>query len=300
MTNTYDMAAIISQAAAQAPNMNEATKGGGGEYTPPKAGACIVTLIGYIEKGIQHVPASKHDPVKFPAKDEDQVDLIFELSGKGHEPKEHEGKLYPERMTVTLKKSLNEKAWFYKIFKALNYDGQATHFAQLLGNYFLATVVHSEPNKDGKVFASFKDKSSGYTFRAPFYNPDPMDLSVTAKFPQPQVHSEQRLFLWDFANKQMWDSLYIDGEYAERKDEKTGKIISPARSKNVIQEKIKAAVNFKGSPIAEIIGDEALNLDDAQLQGLEQGQAKPAEQKQEPVEQTSQQAADDALAGLLG
>lgn len=299
MTNQFDMAAIINQAAQQSPNMNEAQKGGGGEYTPPKAGNCIVTLIGYIEKGIQHVPASKHDPVKFPAKDEDQVDLIFELSGKGHEPKEHEGKLYPERMTVTLKKSLNEKAWFYKIFKALNYDGQATHFAQLLGQHFLATVVHSEPNKEGKVFASFKDKSSGYTFRAPFYNPDPMDLSVTAKFPKPEVISEQRLFLWDFASKQMWDSLYIDGEYPERKDEKSGKIISPARSKNVIQNKIKGAVNFKGSPIAEIIGDDALNLDEAQLAGLEQSQA-PAESKPEPQSQTSQQAADDALAGLLG
>lgn len=305
MSNAAIQAAIAA-AAAQSPNMNEAQKGGGGDYTPPKAGPAIVTLVAYIETGIQHEPASTFDPIKFPAKDEDQVELIFEVGGKGHEPKETEdGKKIPERIKVKLKKSLNEKAWFYRIFKALNYDGTATHFAQLVGKHFKATIVHSVPKKEGgAVYAGFKDKNSGYTFAAPIYNPiDPEtgmpDMEKTAKFPQPPVISELKVFLWDYASREMWDSLYIDGEYAEVKDEKTGAVIRPAKSKNYFQERIKSAKNFAGSPIAEIIGDEALILDDVQAAGLEQSQA-PAEKKPEPVQQTSQDAADDALAALMG
>ena len=266
MTNAAVQAAIAA-AAAQTPNMNEAQKGGGGEWTPPAAGKCLVTLIGYIELGVQHVPASKTDPVKFPAHDEEQVDLIFELSGKGHEPKEIDGKFYPERITVNLKKSLNEKAWFYKIFKVLNWDSTATHFAQLVGRHFLATVVHTK-GKGDKVWAGFKlpaAQGGGYTFAAPTYNPvDPEtqmpDVTIVKEFPKPKVYSDFRVFLWDYASREMWDSLYIDGQYDERKDDK-GNVISPARSKNVIQNKIKGAVNFQGSPIAEIVGDEVLNVD---------------------------------------
>ncbi len=287
--------AAIAAAAQQAPNMNEATKGGGGDYTPPKAGNCIVTLVGYIELGIQHVPASKTDPIKFPAKDEEQVELVFEVSGKGHEPKEVDGKLYPERIGFTVKKSLNEKAWFYRIFKALNYDGTATHFAQLIGRHYLATIVHTKGAGD-KVWVGFKNKDTGYTFRAPMYQPDPLgDPDKLLPFPKPEVISEPRVFLWDYASKQMWDSIYIDGEYAERKDDK-GNVTQPAKSKNKFQLKIKAAKNWQGSPMQELLGDGELDLDQMQGDALEQSQ-KPAEQ---PATQTSQQSADDALSDLLG
>lgn len=317
MSNAAIQAAIAA-AAAQSPNMNEAQKGGGGEYTPPKAGPCLVTLVSYIELGVQHVPASQFDPIKFPAHDEEQVDLVFEIHGKGHEPKELEdGRKIPERITVTLKKSLNEKAWFYRIFKALNYDGTATHFAQLVGKHFKATIVHSVPKKEGgKVYAGFKDKTTGYTFAPPTYNPiDPEtqlpDMNEVRVFPKPTPITELKVFLWDYASREMWDSLYIDGQWDEKKNDK-GEVIYPAKSKNVIQNKIKGAVNFQGSPIAEILGDEVLNLDEMQGAALDQSQAEPddidlldqtadrvAKQDAKPVTQTSQAAADDALADLM-
>lgn len=252
------MAAAIAAAASQEPDMKEAQKGGGG-WTPPAAGGCIVTLVGYIETGIQIVPPSKVDPVKFPGGPEDQVDLIFEISGKGHEPKELEnGTKIPERLTVTLKKSLNEKAWYYKIFNALNYDKTATHFAQLLGKHFLATIIHS-PNKKNPAspYAGFKDKVTGYTFRAPIYNPNPLDMTETAIVPKPAVLTPLKLFLWTHPSKPMWDSLYIEGKYDDRKDEKTG-VVTPGRSKNVLQNKIRGAKNFEGSPIFDIVGGLAL------------------------------------------
>jgi hypothetical protein len=249
--NAEQIAAAVAAAAAVAPDMKEATKGGG-TYVPPAAGGCIVTLVGYVELGIQHVEASKFDPVKYPAKDENQVQLTFEISGKGHEPKVVEGKPpIPERISVTLNKSLNEKAWFFKIFNTLNYDKQATHFAQLLGKHFRATVVHTKAKQGDKVYAGFKD-ANGYTFAAPVYNPDPLDLSITAILPKPAALTPLKLFLWDFPSKPMWDSLYIEGKYDDRKDEKTG-AVTPGRSKNVFQETIRKAVNFPGSPVAELL-----------------------------------------------
>lgn len=293
-TPIFDVQAAIAQAAAQTPDMKEAQKGGG--YTPPAEGACFVTLVGYIELGIQHVPASKTDPVKFPAHDEEQVQLVFELAGKGHEPKEVDGKKIPERLSVTLKKSLNEKAWFYKIFNTLNYDKQATHFAQLLGKHFRAKVVHSG-SKD-KIFAGFKESAAnggGYTFAPPTYNPvDPEtlvpDVTITKIFPAPEVLTPLKLFLWDFPSKEMWASLYIEGKYEERKDEKTGKVISPARSKNVLQEKIKGAKNFAGSPLAELL------VGEVDLGAItEQQQPEPGA---DPVQPTDDAEAAAALAGL--
>jgi len=291
--NADAIAAAIAAAAAVAPDMKEATKGGG-NFVPPAAGGCLVTLVGYVELGIQHVPASKFDPIKFPAKDENQVQLTFELHGKGHEPKEvGEAKtLVPERISVTLNKSLNEKAWFFKIFNTLNYDKTATHFAQLLGKHFRAVVVHSVPKKAGDpVYAGFKD-ANGYTFAAPTYNPvDPdtqiPDMSQTRVFPKPNAITPLKLFLWDFPSKPMWDSLYIDGKYDDRKDEKTG-VVTPGRSKNVFQDKIRGAVNFKGSPIAELL------VGDIDVGGLVADV--PAEQA--PVDEPSADAEAAALAAL--
>jgi hypothetical protein len=105
--------------------------------------------------------------------------------------------------------------------------------------------------------------------------------------PAPRVHSALRLFLWAQASREMWDSLYIEGQYDEKKDEKTGKVIYPAKSKNVIQEKIKAAKNFVGSPLADILGtEELLTLPDTDAAALV-GTAPSAD------------AVDDALAGIL-
>lgn len=293
---TYDIQAAIAAAAAVEKDMNEVQKGGG-DYKPPAAGGCIVTLVGYVELGIQHVPASKHDPIKFPAKDEDQVDLIFEISGKGHEAKEIDGKFYPERMTVNLKKSLNEKAWFYRIFKmftAAYPELGATHMAQFLGKHFLSKIEHSVPKKEGdRVYASLKQKAAGYVFSAPqFTNPATDETTV---IPAPKLYSSFRCFLWAVPSQEMWDSLFIEGMYDAKVDEKTKKEIYPAKSKNVIQNKIKAAKNFNGSPIFDILGDSVLDLPDTDAAALE-GITDADLPDNAP---TDQAAVDEALAGIL-
>ena len=237
------VAAAIAKAAEQT-DMREAQKGGG-DYVPPAAGLCRLRFVGYVELG-------QHHNEKY-GKTQEKVELVFELSGKNHAPKEIDGKLYPIRIAVRENLSLNEKAWFYKIFKAMNYNGEATHIAQLLGQDFLGTVHH---NKVGdKTYANLRNES-GYTIRAPFHE----DLEGTVHRVEAGTQiSETRCFLWDYCDKAMWDSLYIEGQYDEVKDD-AGKVIKPARSKNVFQDQIRRAVNFPGSPVAELLSDGDLDL----------------------------------------
>lgn len=243
------VAAAIAKAAEQT-NMNESQKGGG-DYVPPAEGLCRLRFVAYIELG-------KHHDEKY-NKTRDKVMLTFELSGPKHEPKKMEdGTLIPHRISITETLSLNEKANFYKLFRAMNYDGTCTHIAQLLGNEFLGTVVHNK-SKDGKrTYANLRG-DSGYTIRKPYVE-DPETGEVRKIPAAPQV-SETRCFLWDYADKDMWDSIFIDGEY-EQETNDAGEVTRPARSKNVFQERIKSAVNFKGSPIEEILEHGALNLGD--------------------------------------
>lgn len=232
---TFDIASVVAQAAATSQDMNVSVKGGG-NYEPPAAGVCRLRLIGYIEIG-------KHEnriPNK-PAKIEDQVQLVFELSGPKHPAKTLEdGKVIPHRLTITVAKSLNEKANFYKLFKRMNYSGDAKIMAQLLGRSFLGTVVHDVKGEgaDRKVYARLKD-DAGYTVRPPVVD-DPETGETRTIEAAPQI-SPTRLFLWDMPSKEMWDSLFIDGAYDDGK------------SKNTIQDKIKSALNWDGSSMWNIL-----------------------------------------------
>lgn len=243
----FDISSAVNAAASQGVDMTKA-QSGGGDYQPPAKGVARARFIGYIEGGKQ-----KHEwegKVSY----KDKVRLIFELSGPKHPPHENgDGEKFPIRITIEENLSLNEKAHFYKIFRAMNYDGDATHIAQLLGKEFLVTVAHKE-SKKGRVFATLKNDAGQYTIRTP-YHEDPETGETRKISANPQI-SETRLFLWDFASKEMWDSLYIEGEYPEKKDDKTGEVIFPARSKNVFQEWILGANNFEGSPIDEILQGE--------------------------------------------
>lgn len=267
MSNVDPVQAAIQTAIAKAASQTDQGKAvkGGGDYQPPKAGLSIITLVGYIEQGV-HL----HEIPNKPSYESNDVQLIFELNGGANKAEEVDGKLIAKRITVTEKLSQNEKANYLKIFNAMNYDGQATHGAQLLGKHFLADVFVTE-GKDKNMYASLKGPN-GYTIRAPIViKGDPLDPENQTKVAVPapvRAQADNKVFLWDYASQEMWDSLFIDGEYEARKDEKTGKEY-PAKSKNVIQNKIKEALNWKGSPMQKILGEEALSLTDSPLTGTD-------------------------------
>ncbi|WYW04030.1 hypothetical protein SKa3_00019 [Pseudomonas phage vB_PpuP-SKa-3] len=286
--------AAIAKAAAQS-NHGEATKGGGGDMEPAKPGLTILTLVSYIEIGKQ-----LHEIPNKPSWESDDVLLVFEMNGGANKAKEVEGKLYPKRVEVQEKLSQNEKANYLKIFNQLNYDGQATHGSQLVGKHFLANVFVND-----KGYPSLKGPN-GYNFQAPIViKGDPLDPEQQTKHPVPapaRSDSTNRVFLWDYACQEMWDSIFIDGEYEARKDEKTGKEY-PAKSKNKFQILIKKALNFQGSPIQKILGEEALSLSDSPIGG-DDALSGTAEQESVATQSQSESeasasAAADPLDGLL-
>jgi hypothetical protein len=102
---------------------------------------------------------------------------------------------------------------------------------------------------------------------------------------------------------EQWGSLYIEGEYRERKDDKTG-VVTPAKCKNTLQNKIKGAVNFIGSPIHTLLvaGGVALDLpnvgEDPDERGNGQAAATPAKTQGSQTSSTTSPS-NDALGGII-
>jgi hypothetical protein len=285
--------AAISKAAAQS-NHGEATKGGG-DMEPAKAGLTILTLVSYIEVGVQ-----LHEIPNKPSWESNDVLLVFEMNGGANKAIEVDGKLYPKRVEVQEKLSQNEKANYLKLFNSMNYDGQCTHGSQLVGKHFLSQVYVND-----KGYPSLKGPN-GYAISAPIViKGDPLDPEQQTKVPVPApVRSDNtnRVFLWDYACQEMWDTIFIDGEYEARKDEKTGKEY-PAKSKNKFQLLIQKALNYKGSPIQKLLGEEALSLADSPLSAdpapLESVVTNVDSVTQSTMEVQTTAADADPLAGLL-
>ncbi len=223
------------KAAAQQTNMTEATGGGG--YTPPPEGHPNLRLVGYYELG-QH--EEKYGAAK--GKVKSKVQLVWELSG----PKYPVTDGNPMLMKQELAYSLNSKATLFKLFKEMNaaHGGKFTHIAEFLGDYgFKGTVKHTVKGEGDqkRTYANLENirKAERENDEGEMV-PVKVDPAIT----------EVKGFIWDQADPEMWDSIYIEGEWEERKND-AGEVTAPKRSKNVIQARIMSAINFKGSPVYE-------------------------------------------------
>lgn len=271
MTNAFNLDAIINQAADESVDLSEASKGGGG-ITPPNAGTCIATLVGYIELGRRVKKGYKGAADKKVRK----ARWIFELAG-GTNPHTvtEEGAKIAKRITVHTwlpepGKKASDKSGFFKLFAALNTDKSAKIPAQLLGKHVKVIVSQEKFTPDGGeeiTFGSIGTAQEGFRI-----TPAQIDLTDDAGMPTgqvrlipaPEVVSAQRCFLWEYASQQMWDSLFIEGEY-EAVEAKDGQAARPAKSKNVIQEEIKQALDWVGSPM-QVILSAGGELDTAELE----------------------------------
>lgn len=263
---------------------------GGGEYTPPAAGKCAARLVGYFELGKE-----QYD-FKGTPKTKDKVRLVFELLGKNHAPKEItvDGVtiLIPVRITININKSFGENGKWRKLFAKLNYDGSITHAAERIGHPFLVEVVHGKSADGKRTFANLDNAAGEFLIgaaRIPVVDEDTGEMSEKALNVPPAL-TEQKMFLWDFCDKAMWDSIFIEGEYPERTE---NGVTTPAKSKNVLQNEIKAADNYIGSPIYDILAGagEELDIADAET-AVSVGAAS------NPPPAAEQTGADDPLAGM--
>lgn len=263
MTNKFNLNAIVEQAAAESVDLTEASKGGGGA-TPPNAGTCIATLVGYIELGRRVKKGFKGAADKKVRK----ARWIFELAG-GTNPhtKNEEGVKFAKRITVNTwlpepGKKASDKSGFYKLFSALNHakDPAIRIPAQMLGAHVKVIVSQEKftpPGGDEITYGSIGSAQDGFRIspaQIDITGEDGMPTGEVRIIPAPEVISSQRCFLWEYATREMWDSLFIDGEY-EAVEAADGKPARPAKSKNVIQLEIKEALDWVGSPMQQILAD---------------------------------------------
>jgi hypothetical protein len=299
---TIDFKALGAKAAAEGADQTQAQVGGGGDFKPVPEGPCGLRLVSYVELGKQK------DTIKGVVQIKPKVQLVFEVSGPNHPPMEIDGVKVPHRVSITENYSLNEKANFFKLFGRMNYAGTAQHMIQMLGDAYLGRVVHrkykkkSDPADESKwtgIAVELKDKD-GYTIRPPRRPKiDEATGMETGEWIPVQVApalTALKGFLWDYADLNQWASLFIEGQWPERKD-KDGKVTAPARSKNVLQDTIKRAENFNGSPIYIALASAGQNLDipDADVPGDEEaaGEATPG-----PATAAAAATKGDPLAGI--
>lgn len=212
--------ALANQAAEVGEDMTVAVKGGGGGKLLP-AGFCIGTLVEYIEYGQQ--PQEYEGKPKDPAL---EFQLGFALYGEGYQNDDGTPYIYrPYAMSL----SRNEKAGAFLSFKAMNWKGTATHFAQLLGQSFLLKVEHKQPAKAGDKVRSFVNLKATLP---------PLDALTKQPYPVPPVPADKlKLFLWQFPDIATFTSFYQEGTFDN------------GDSKNTIQNKMLGALDFHGSPL---------------------------------------------------
>lgn len=227
----------------------------GGDYTPPAEGLANLRFVAYVEVG-------KHRKVFKGAESfKPMVHLVFELSGKKWEPKKLDsGEYVPQRITVKLPLSTTTKSHYYKLFLKMRNDRpEITHMAQMLTEAFRGEIVHreytvNEGGKEVKKIAAEFVKDKEFTITQAIRKEEVLDddgeptgevREIPIKVAEPL--SDERCFIWDHADKEQWDSLYIEGE-------------TDGRTRNVFQELICKAQNFSGS-LAEALATGSVALD---------------------------------------
>lgn len=204
----------------------------------------MLRLVGYIEIGKRKVQYMGQEKIV------DKVKLIFEVFGPKYPPKKVGDELVPIRVTVLENLSMFERSNYRKkLFEPMrNGDPSIRHTAQMLGRPFRGYLYHKKTGA-GRTIATLQNPTTKeYTIAPPVFA-DPVSGEMRTLEVPPAV-SQLRCFIWDQADKKMWDSIYIEG-------------MTGNRSNNVFQEDIKQALNYPGSHIQRFVegGDDQAELD---------------------------------------
>ena len=266
MTNSVlqRMNAVVEQYVTEEEvDFNEGVAGGGKLMPEGKA---LGRLIQYVEVGPQ---TSKAFPDKPPV---NRFFLKFAVWGKGKDKTStyHEmsdGKMVPgiiRTKFINVTKDLNTKSGAYKLFRRMNPDKSAKHFAQLLNATFIIPVIHTESGEgaDKKVYANVDLEN--ITLAVNPVTDEPFDV--------PEVEDESlfKLFLWERPTKEDWDSLFIDG-----KDD-------DGKSKNWVQDTLLKSPKFPGSPLDVLLHGGGKGSALSELPDLEVGGDAEAEKEVTP------------------
>lgn len=208
---------------------NEESKGGGFERVLLNTGVYPMFLCQYIEMGTQRFKGFEGAKDTF-SKGVQYAFAVFnfeELDEAGNPQVAIIGSGFPIKM------SLNERAEFKRLFKALNYndDPNMKHMAKFLGNKNTYTgKVVKKKSKAGKEYNSIEVGSLTPAMEGGF------GKQTRAVLPDIDM-SDYAVFLWDNPVMAHWNSL------------QRGKDASAGDPKNFIQYGILQATDFEGSAV---------------------------------------------------
>lgn len=217
MLERFKAAAAAAEQAAL--DLTKPTKGP--ERKPLPEGTALGVLVEYIEFGKQ--PQSYNGQAKDPMM---EVQLGFALFGEGYQTEEGTPRTIS---TFSMPLSANEKSRSYKLFKRMNAKGIHKNFASMLGEVFLVPIVHKEYN--GKKYANIDLENISIGVDPLTKKPYNVDKTLIKD-------KQYRFFMWDFCDKEQWDSIEIQNDDPE---------------KNFLQAKCLKAVDFPGSRLQQML-----------------------------------------------
>lgn len=291
--------------AAELVDMTETQTGGGKSRGLLPTGTAFVRLSGYIEYGNHagEFEGKKKDPAL-------EFRLLFTVVGgvgvnlAGEEENFVGDDGYcPVIQTYDTKQTRFERSKAVAIFNAVNVAPKGTHFINKLGQLYTLQIGVKKHKKTGKDVQDID-----FTALQPAI--DPMTRKPYVQYldkdnnPQPLrelTPDDVKVFLWNKPTHvtweqygAMWDSIEIKGEWAEKRDEKTGALIEKAKSKNFMQIKCQQALNFAGSSLEQLLETRGITVDIASLEASESPDAEPDDAHEEP-ETVAAPPADDVL-----
>lgn len=242
MSNAFlkKIVALGQEVAKTGKDLNVQTAGG--DFDPPPAGPARARLVSYVELGV-HTKKSK----LYGDKTKPMARFTFELSGPKHSAREvgEEGakKKIPYLISFEEPIGTGAKNNYSKLFKLMVAEyPDAKNFVQLLGKGWRVKVYHRKykVGDQERVAPELRNKENGYSFAPLNYLSEETGEPVVAKPDAPITPISA--FVWDQGDDlDFWDSLHVPGTYDD------------GGTKNKVQERIKHAENFVGSPVYQAL-----------------------------------------------
>lgn len=242
-------------------NHNEVQTGGTRQIAV--AGKAPMRFIGYVETGI-HAQKAYKGQAKPPAM---EVSMTFEVFGTKNTTEvkdEKTGKVTKKgallKIDMTIKQ--NEKAKFKKLFDKMKAGrgDNITHMSHMLNEVFMGTIRHQKSKTSDNVYPTLQAEDESWMIGAPIIEIIDEEGNVTGEKDvtkaTPPASFPLRLFLQDAPSIEQWQSIKVEGTYTKKLKDKDGKEIGEEEvSKNFLQEKIQAALNWDGSPMQLLLLD---------------------------------------------
>lgn len=232
----------------------------GDSFAPPPAGMALAVISEYVDLG-------KHPDRHGKVKDKSMITLtLFETNpakpkGYSETLQDEEGNTYTRGSLLRVNlptRSANPRSRYAKLVRRIaeavgvEPKDDVIRIIDLLGKPFAVRVYHNEVTvgEEKKIYANIEKDGGEMQIVQPYALDEDGEPNLDKPLKVPaDAQITYRLFMWESASLTHWNSLFIEGT-RERKDEKGE---TKEVSKNWMQEEIRKASNFIGSPIEGLL-----------------------------------------------